>query len=276
MKRADLHIHTTASDGQHTSEEVVLMAKEKGIALISITDHDTTAGVQAGTDAAAKHGIGFIRGVELSCAGKPDSHILGYNIDIHNDKLQSTLALYAKNRVERNLSIIEYLKSKSIHITMEEVQAVEPATNMLGKPHFAQVLYKKGYVSELEDAFKKYLNNAEYRKTVVRPKPSDEEGINLIKQAGGTAVLAHPGFLRLERDEFEDYLDNLISFGLSGMECLYSEHSPEQTEYFLDAARRRRLIITGGTDFHGAKYKEGLEIGSVPFYPENELFLKGV
>ena len=241
------------------------MAKNKGIDVISITDHDTIDGVRAGQEVADRFNVGFIRGVELSCSGVPDAHIIGYAFDLHNEKMITTLSTLAKHRAERNTQIIDFLKSKNVDIALDEVQAVEPTTRMLGKPHFAQVLLAKGYVSTLEHAYEKYFNSAKYKEAIKRSKPTSEEGIDLITQAGGISVLAHPGFLKLEPNAFERYLDNLIANGLLGLECYYSEHSAEQTEYFISVAKKRKLLITGGSDFHGEKYKPGLEMGSVAF-----------
>ena len=276
MHTADLHIHTTFSDGQHTPSEVVQMAKNKDINVISITDHDTIGGIQAGCEAAKKLGINFITGVELSCNGNPEAHILGYNFDIHNQKIIDTLSRLSKDKADRNLQIIDFLHSNNIHITLDEIQAVEPTAQVLGKPHIAQVLLSKGYISVLEEAYDKYLDGPEYKAAVKRNRLENEEGIALILQAGGIPVLAHPGILNLEPAAFERYLDNLISNGLRGLECYYSEHSIEQTNYFVAIAQARNLLVTGGSDFHGEKYKPGLQIGSAAFHIDKSiLYLLG-
>lgn len=271
MNTADLHIHTTFSDGQHTPEEVVKMAIDKGLSIISITDHDTISGVQPGLDAASKLGIKLITGVELSCNGSPEAHIIGYNFDIHNQEIIDTLNRLSKDKADRNLQIIDFLRSNNVNITLDEIQAVEPTAQVLGKPHIAQVLLSKGYISILDEAYDKYLDGPEYKAAVKRSRLENEEGIALILQAEGIPVLAHPGILNLEPATFERYLDNLIFNGLQGLECYYSGHSARQTNYFVSVAQARNLLITGGSDFHGGKYKPGLEIGCATFHMDKSL-----
>jgi hypothetical protein len=256
----DLHIHTTASDGQYSPAAIVEMAKEKQLSLIAITDHDTVSGVAEGASAARNAGIGFIPGIEISVKGNRELHILGYNIDPLNSALLLLCEEFAENRRQRGPRILEYLRGYDIHLDLDQVQ-IYTGGGLLGRPHFAQALVAAGYVKTTREAFDKYLGTPEFQK-VERPKPTPKEGIKAILGAGGTAVLAHPVQIGLPEPELERLIKEFTGYGLGGVECYYSEHTPEMTEFYLSLARKYGLCVTGGSDYHGDKVKPEISLGS--------------
>ncbi|MCL2283804.1 MAG: PHP domain-containing protein [Fibromonadales bacterium] len=256
----DLHVHTTFSDGQYTPEEIVNLAVQAGIDTLSITDHDSIAGLPSGKAAADKAGIKFINGIEISCQGNRELHLLGYNFDYNEPILAATCMEFARLREERAHRIIDFLLEKGVKISLDEVREIAHGSAIIGRPHFALVLLKHGCVASIQEAFDKYLAAADFDK-IERPKPTAEEGISLIKNAGGIPVLAHPALLKLKPEAEEELIKRLVGFGLVGMECFYSLHSPEQVDYYCSIAEKYNLIVTGGSDFHGEKIKPKIKMG---------------
>lgn len=256
----DLHIHTTASDGQYTPAQIVDLASVAGLSLISITDHDTTDGTAEGGDAARAAGIGFIPGIEISVGGEDEIHILGYNIDANNAQLKAMCGGFAENRRLRGLRIIDYLKSYGVSLSLDNVQEYAGA-GTIGRPHFARAMVDAGYAGTVREAFDKYLGTQEFKK-IERPKPRPEAGIRTILAAGGIAVLAHPAQLDMDGAALESLLVELKSYGLGGLECYYSTHTPQQTELYLSLAEKHKIAVTGGSDFHGETVKPGISLGS--------------
>jgi predicted metal-dependent phosphoesterase TrpH len=256
----DLHIHTTFSDGQYTPEEIVELAASAGITTISITDHDSVAGLARGKAAADKAGIKFINGIEISCQGNKELHLLGYDFDYNEPALIKACSEFAKFREERAHRIIEFLLERNVIISLDEVREIAHGSAIIGRPHFAQALVKHGYVATVREAFDKYLASADFDK-IERPKPTAEEGIALIAGAGGMSVLAHPALLKLEALAEEELLKKLVKAGLKGLECFYSLHSPKQAERYASLAEKYGLIVTGGSDFHGEMVKPEIKLG---------------
>jgi len=256
----DLHVHTTFSDGQYTPEEIVNLAVQAGIDTLSITDHDSIAGLPSGKAAADKAGITFINGIEISCQGNRELHLLGYNFDFNEPVLAATCMKFARLREERAHRIIDFLLEKGVKISIDDVGEAAHGSAIIGRPHFAQVLLKHGYVATIREAFDKYLAVADFDK-IERPKPTAEEGISLIKNAGGIPVLAHPSLLKLKPEAEEEFIKQLVGLGLMGMECIYSLHSHEQVEHYCSLAEKYNLIVTGGSDFHGEKIKPEIKLG---------------
>lgn len=252
MLSADLHAHTTASDGTCTPEELVRRAHAAGITLLAVTDHDTTAAVPEAARIAGELGMRFLTGVELSAEGAPGKcHLLGLGIAEDHAGLNETLAFLSRERRERNERMAARLRKLGVAITLEEVTQTAPPGANVGRPHFAQTLLDKGIVKTLPEAFDRFLaDNAPgyMAKTVLSP----QEAIALIHAAGGLAFIAHPGLIRLAGHETpETRLTALRALGLDGVEAYYSKHSPAQTEQFLRLARKLDLLVTGGSDFHG-------------------------
>ena len=250
---ADLHTHTTASDGTFTPAEVVRAAKERGVTLLAVTDHDTVAGLAEAQRAAAEAGIAFVPGVELSAEGPPGKcHLLGLGIEPEHAGLRETLARLSEDRRTRNARMAERLQALGVPVTLDEVTRVAPPGANVGRPHFAQTLVARKIVPTVAAAFERFLGDqapAYIPKAVLPPR----EAIALIHAAGGRAFIAHPGLLRLaEQETHHTRFVALQAMGLDGIEAYYSKHTPAQTEQFLRLAQRLGLLVTGGSDFHGA------------------------
>lgn len=256
----DLHVHTKASDGTMTPAEVVAHAMEKGLQAISITDHDTVDGVDEATIAGRKSGLEVVPGVEVSVDyHNGEMHILGYYLDVHNPELQKSLDLLLQYRDERNPRMVEKLRSLGFDITMDEV--VEAAAGgVVGRPHFAAVMKKKGYVNSFDQAFDWYLGTGKAA-YVKKERLTPREGIELIKAAGGIPVLAHPKYLKVDNNRLYSLVTELKGYGLQGIEVFYTTHTPAETQLYLDVAAANSLLVTGGSDFHG-KNKPDIEIGT--------------
>ena len=249
MVMVDLHSHTTASDGTYSPEESVIRAKDKGLKALAITDHDTVGGIAEAIKAGEKWGIEVIPGIEISTvdAGQ-DIHVLGYFIDIEDEKFLNRLADLRTVRNKRNEMIIAKLVQLGIEISMAEVSAKRKMDEgNLGRPHIAEVLIEKGIVDSMEEAFRIYLGRTG-KAYANPPRISPEEAICFIKEAGGVPVLAHPGLY--ENDEL---VRRVIQNGLVGLEVSHTDHTAQQEEYFLQLADRFGLIKTAGSDFHGER-----------------------
>ena len=255
----DLHIHSTASDGQYTPTELVRMAKEKGVGLMAITDHDALGGVQEGQAAAAEAGIAFLPGIEISVKGAREMHILGYGIDVDAPEAAAMCTEFQRLRDERKYRILDYLRERNVELTLEQVER-QAGSSLIARPHFARAMVEAGYVSTVREAFDRYLGTPEFDK-VERPKPAPEAGIAMIHAIGGVAVLAHPSSLGLEEGPLEEQVKALIGWGLDGLECHYSKFTPEQSRFYLSLAKKYSLLVTGGSDFHGEKVKPDIALG---------------
>jgi len=252
-KRCDLHMHTVHSDGTLTPKELVRLAKQKGLSCIALTDHDTLSGVEEAQDEGNRIGVEVIAGVEISVKFEPGTmHILGYFIDRHSKKLQDGLAEIQEARRKRNPMIIEKLRVLGIDISLEEVER-ESGGDQVGRPHFARVLVEKGYVKDFEEAFNKYLTKGAPA-YVDKRKLTSRGAIEMIEEAGGVASLAHPKLLKLDSmpERFEETLEQLRSEGLKGLEVYSSCQSKTEAARYKKTAERLGLLITGGSDFHGA------------------------
>ncbi len=258
MCTVDLHTHSSCSDGQYPPAEVVRRAAEAGVTHMALTDHDTAEGILAAQAAAAACGLRFMAGIELSTSGRPRQHILGYGVQPEHPVLQDACRLFMKRRLHRAEQIAQLLQSQGIAVTAEEAAA--EAKGQLGRPHFARVMMKKGYVTSVLEAFERYLATPAVR-AIPDPKPTAEEAIALIHRAGGVAVLAHPFTLGLSESEFPVVLDALCALGLDGMEVYYPKHTAAQTDFFLSCAKARPLLITGGSDYHGEAVKPDITLG---------------
>lgn len=255
----DLHTHSTASDGSMSPAELVRHAKEKGLAAIALTDHDTVDGVAEALKEGARIGIEVIPGIEISADFKPEMHILGYfpNINVYTEIIKE-LDEIKQGREVRNKKIINRLNELGIDIKLDEVKEAAFG-DILGRPHIARVLLNKGYVRSIDEAFDKYLSKdglAYFKRFELKP----QDGIGAIRNAGGLPVLAHPVLLRKTYDELDKLLAELKGFGLVGIEAVYSENSKDDTGNLMRLAIKHDLIVTGGSDFHGS-FKPGLELG---------------
>ncbi len=255
----DLHVHTTASDGSMSPVELVRHASEKGLSAIAITDHDTMEGIEDAMEEGKKCGIEVIPGVEISADFKPEMHILGYFFGTTYLGIRDTLRSLRRNREERNPKIIKRLNELGFDISMEDVEA-EMMGDVMGRPHIAKVLLRKGYVKSFQEAFEKYLADgkpAYFKKAKLSPL----EAIREINEAGGIPVLAHPIFLSMNLPELDRFLGELVGMGIKGIEAYYVENKGDDTGNLLRLAMKHNLLVTGGSDYHGS-FKEDIEIGS--------------
>lgn len=248
----DLHVHTNKSDGTLSPNEVVRRAKNKNIKYLSITDHDTIDGVKAAQSEAKVQNILFITGIEISSKYEGGTlHILGYDIDIKNVFLLNKLNSLQSARKHRNDKILNKLQALGISISKTAISKDCTSTSSMGRPHIANQLLKMGIVKDMDEAFLKYLGK-EGKAFVDKEIFSPEETIDMIHQAGGKAVLAHPKTLNLSNPEFEKYLIKLIEIGLDGIEVYSSSHSRSQIEFYLNQVKKKGLFATAGSDFHGS------------------------
>jgi len=252
----DLHCHSTASDGTLSPTQVVNLAKQAGVSAMSLTDHDTAAGVKEASDEAALQGIDFISGIEISCEfrGPGTMHLLGYGIDPSSASLADLSAELIGNRNDRNPRIIRQLNELGVVVTMKEWED-ESGGHVVGRPHLAAILVRKGYVSSVKQAFDKYLGQggaAYFDKERVPPR----RALELTYAAGGIPVLAHPFQLRCTNDaELETVVKNMVDLGLVGVEVMHSDHDIALVERYTKLADRFGLVKTGGSDYHGASKK---------------------
>lgn len=253
MKYADLHIHSSYSDGILSPEEIIELAIKKGIRYISITDHDTISSQYITKE--KYEGINIIPGIEFSTEYNDlEIHILGYFIDIENERLNEVVDRLRKSRVERSYKIIEKLKDNDIFIDLDELALDESSS--VGRGNIANAIVKNGYAETYKDAFSKYLvkGKAAY---VKGNKLSYRETIKLIIESGGVPILAHPG--KIYRSiEVENIIKDLRCYGLKGIEVYHPSHSKEQINYFYNLSKKYKMLITGGSDFHGVSNKEFL------------------
>ena len=255
----DLHTHTDESDGSHTPAELVREAVEAGVEALAITDHDTLAGYTAAVPLAREAGLELICGIELSTKLRGRSvHLLGYFLDGEPaPEFQAWLHEMQASRRDRNRRLAARLRDMGMDIRLEEVEA--RGRGMTGRPHFAQVMLEKGYVSNFRQAFDDYLDESA-RAYVPRLEPQFDQGIARIRAGGGLAVLPHPVRVAPGR-RIEELLGGMCDAGLRGIEAYHPDHAPEDTEYYLHLARKYGLAVTGGSDFHGG-LKPGLRIGT--------------
>jgi len=256
----DLHTHSSSSDGSLGPAELVDHAFAKGISLIALTDHDTVEGIPEAARRASEKGVAFVPGVEISAEFREKTmHILGFGIDFGSEKLAGKLKILRSSRSDRNPKIIGKLNERGFAITMEEVAAASGG-GVIGRPHMARVLFEKGFVGSVQEAFDLYL--AKGRPCYVdkfRFEPA--EAVSVILEGGGIPVLAHPLSLGLGFAELKETVMKLREQGLSGMECFYRNHTEEDDRELLSIASGLGLLVTGGSDFHGAN-RPSIEIGT--------------
>lgn len=246
---ADLHMHSNVSDGEYSPTRLVEMAREKGIEVLSVTDHDSIDGVAEAMTAGERFGVKVIRGVELSADDCPNLHILGYDFD--PEGVNAFLNGLQKRRDERKHRILGYLREKGIVLDLAEVEKFSPGSS-IGRPHFAAAMVEAGFVKSRGEAFERYLDTPDFRR-MDRGRPSAELCVRKLKEAGGKVSLAHPGQIALENETLEELVKRLALCGLDAVECWYTTHTPEQTAEYLRLAEKYQLRVTGGSDFHGER-----------------------
>lgn len=256
-KTADLHLHTTFSDGTETPQRVVELAREAGLSAIAITDHDNTEAFAVADPVARRLGIELIPGIEMSASTESlEVHILGFLIDLENVALQQHLVRQQARRVERVREMVRRLVRVGITIDAEEVFRLA-GEGTVGRPHVARVLLSRGYVSTLAEAFDKYIGAPEHPGFVPGSPLSPAEIIRAIREADGVPVLAHPVYLK-----HDELIEQFLVDGLAGLEAYHSGHTPPLALHYERMADRLKLLKSGGSDYHGSS-KEGSPIGVV-------------
>lgn len=242
---ADLHTHTTHSDGALSPHQLIQKAKSVGLQIISITDHDSVGALEEAVPAGKELGLEVIAGMELSASfDDQEVHILGYFVDYTNSSLLEALAVFREKRRKRAERIVEKLNRMNIPLTLESVLA-NASGDSIGRPHIANALVNGGHAESYYQAFNKYIGDGRpaYEK---KEEFSPEETVRLISGAGGLAFLAHPG-----RSMNEDLLFRLIKSGLDGIEVIHPSHSPDLVRYYRGIVEEYCLLEGGGSDFHG-------------------------
>lgn len=259
MSFIDLHVHSTASDGTLTPSQVVHEAKNMQLSAIALTDHDTVAGVEEALIAGEKAKIRVIPGIELSChaLGK-EIHMLGFFLNYKDELFLNRLEDLRKNRSGRNERMLDAFQRDGFPITMEKLQHGNPDT-VITRAHFARVLVEEGIVASKNAAFDKYLGEGK-KYYIPRSEIKPEDAIRYIKEAGGTAVLAHPYEYNLSNAQLLSLIRQLADIGLSGIECYHSNNYPQQSAYLRELTHKFHLAATGGSDFHGSN-KPDIQIG---------------
>jgi hypothetical protein len=257
----DLHIHSTASDGRLTPEQIVALALERGVPAIAITDHDSIDGVGPALHAAEGTPLTVIPGVELSAAvGARGIHILGYCIDHTDPVLLDRLVELRATRLERARRIVDALADTGIEVTLDDVLALA-GDGAVGRAHVAQVIVEAGHASSISDAFYRLLGEGRPA-FVPKPLPEPREVVSWIHEAGGIAVVAHPALSKID-----DLLPLLVEAGIAGIEAYHARHDAPTCARYARLAAEYGLIATGGSDFHTGDDRDD-SLGSAPVPPE--------
>ena len=280
MKPVDLHVHSNKSDGSNTPSELVYMAVQKGLAAFALTDHDTVDGIDEALACAEKlraKGVEnvpeVIPGIELSTEyqGK-DIHMVGLYIDHNSPAFRAHLKHFVDSRVERNRKMCARLAEAGIDISYEKLTAEFP-DSVLTRAHYAVYLVNKGYSLSKEDAFSQYLGD-HTKYFVPREKITPEMGVELILNAGGIPILAHPVLYHMSDARLDELVARLKKAGLVGIEAIYATYNPAEERQIRKLAEKYALRISGGSDYHG-EAKPGLEMGTgygKLFVPEDVLW----
>lgn len=253
-KKVDLHIHTNCSDGVYSPQEVVVRAKKAGLDVISITDHDNLAGIEAATEYGREMDVEVIPGVEISTEiDDKEIHLLGYFIDIRHEEFQKYLSFFRQERYNRAVRIVKKLNKLGIDLSIENVLKISK-DSAVGRPHIAHALIEAGYISNFYEAFDKYIGNncpAFERKIHVSP----QSALKLISDAGGLSFIAHPGYIS------EKILMSLIKSGIDGIEVIHPSHNSSQIKFYRGIVNEYCLLASGGSDFHGGRREDENNLG---------------
>lgn len=242
---ADLHLHTCFSDGTFTPEELVTHARSAGLSAIALTDHDTVEGCSRTEDACREAGLEFLAGTELTAdQDNYELHILGYLVDVEHPRLLREIAEFQLVRQRRIREMVERLNRLKVPLKAESVFSLANCQSP-GRPHVARALVHQGMCRSVDEAFERFLKRNRPA-WVPKRRVNAMEAIALIHEAGGLAVMAHPGLNRTD-----DIIPALVEAGLDGIECFHTKHSTSASERYLEVADRHNLLVTGGSDCHG-------------------------
>jgi predicted metal-dependent phosphoesterase TrpH len=262
--RIDLHTHSRASDGEFTPSEVAERARAAGLGVWALCDHDTVAGLPEGQAAAERAGLRFVPGIELSVfLEKKEIHVLGHFIDPGHRSLQEFEDFLADHRRQRMRQIVERLSALGVRVTEEAIEKFSGGKT-LGRPHVARAIVQVGAAATVKEAFDRYLG--EGRPAYVgRYRLEVQDAVALVRGAGGTATVAHPGVSKLERHE----LVRLRAAGVDGLEVIHADHVPSLREKFLRIAEELELVPTAGSDYHGVTISPDRKLGDVTMPAED-------
>ncbi len=252
MSGIDLHTHSTASDGTESPAEVVTSARRAGLEVIALTDHDTAHGWDEAAAAAARHGVGLVRGMEISCSRYGRSiHLLGYLVDPDHPGLATEIGYAREARVSRLRRMVEKMAADGIPLTYEQVVAQVPRGATEGRPHIADALVANGAVANRDEAFVRWLgNDSPYYVRHYAPDPVD--AVRLVVEAGGVAVHAHPFGRGRGAGAGDPLIEEMAAAGLGGLEVYHRDHDETARQHGLEMAERLDLLVTGSSDYHGA------------------------
>jgi 3',5'-nucleoside bisphosphate phosphatase len=248
--RANLHLHSTCSDGILSPSDIVALCAEHGLGVIALTDHDTDEGIGEARAAGMSHGIEVLSGIEISAImPQREVHILGYGFEAGHPAITRYRARLRAERERRSAAMVEALQALGLDIDISDVH-VEAGAGMVGRPHVARALVSRGHVENELDAFDQYI--ADGRPAYVAKRGlSARASIDLIHETGGVAVLAHPGQWTTDEE-----IRQLVDAGLDGIEVIHPSHQTYLAEYWMSIALRYGLIRTGGSDYHGSRPDE--------------------
>ena len=269
----DLHAHTTFSDGTFTPEELVDLARERGLTTLAVTDHDTTEGLGRAFAASEGTGLEVVPGVEFSTVREGHGiHVLAYWIDVDDRRFQAELGRLRDDRFIRGEQTVRKLQELGHPVTFERVQEIAEGKNII-RPHIAQALVEAGVVPTIEDAFTPDLIKEGGRAYVEKHALDPLDALRLIRDAGGLVVVAHPGLFREGLGVPDQVIEELADAGLDGIEAAHPDHPPEAEARYRDMARRLGLVVTGSSDCHGTRY-DPVRLGSVTTDPDQFARLK--
>lgn len=258
MKKIDLHVHTTESDGTYTPAEVVRIAKNAGLSAIAITDHDTNLGYAEAAAEGERLGVEVVPGIEISTKYTVSVHILGYYIDGSSPALKAVLDWVVTDRDTRNRKMAELMAADGLPVSYDDM--VKRFGTVIGRPHFGRILIELGLAKDMQDAFDRFIERGQkyYLPRTIMPL---DRAIGLIKQAGGIPVIAHPFQYRYDDKMLRELIEVCMGYGVKGMECRYSGYGEDKVGYLTALADEYGLVKTGGSDFHGEN-KKHISLGS--------------
>lgn len=258
MKKIDLHVHTTESDGTYTPAEVVRIAKNAGLSAIAITDHDTNLGYAEAAAEGERLGVEVVPGIEISTKYTVAVHILGYYIDGSSPALKAVLDWVVTDRDTRNRKMAELMAADGLPVSYDDM--VKRFGTVIGRPHFGRILIELGLAKDMQDAFDRFIERGQkyYLPRTIMPL---DRAIGLIKQAGGIPVIAHPFQYRYDDKMLRELIEVCMGYGVKGMECRYSGYGEDKVRYLTALADEYGLVKTGGSDFHGEN-KKHISLGS--------------
>lgn len=248
----DLHAHSTVSDGTETPSQLVASASAAGIDVLAITDHDTVGGWDEAAAAAEQHGVGLVRGIEVSCTWRYASvHLLGYLTDPHDPDLMGTLARARESRATRLQRMVDKMAADGIPVTYDQVLAQVAPGATPGRPHIADALIAGGVIAHRDEAFREWLtDDSPYY--VGHWSPDPIQAVELVRAAGGSPVVAHPFTRTRSGGLTDDLLERMTDAGLVGLEAFHRDHGPEEVARATALAHRLGLVVTGSSDYHGS------------------------